>query len=162
MTSPLMDLEQIKHIFLQLNEQLHSMGRKVSVIVVGYSSLILGGQSARRTEDIDIVNNRERLFYNSGFHLLEEHFLMLHPDYKTRLHRVWPDMSQLEVFRIDYHDLFLNKFNASRAKDVLDLKFMIEQKLVQHETCLKLFEEWLQHWYNGDEQLRREFNKLWQ
>jgi hypothetical protein len=110
MTSPLMDLEQIKHIFLQLNEQLLSMGRKVSVIVVGYSSLILGGYSAR-------------LFYNSGFHLLEEHFLMLHPDYKTRLHRVWPDMSQLEVFRIDYHDLFLNKFNASRAKEQLRREF---------------------------------------
>ncbi len=130
--------------------------------VVGYSSLILGGNHARRTEDFDIANNRERLFYNAGFHLLEEQFLMLHPNYKTRLHRVWPELTHLEVYRIDYHDLFLNKFNASRAKDVVDLKFMIHQKLVVHKTCLHLFDQWLQHWYNGDIQLRKEFEKLWQ
>ena len=161
MTSPLMDLEQMKLIFLQINQQLQFAERNVSVIVVGYSSLILGGTASRRTEDIDIVNNRERLFYNAGFHLLEEHFLMLHPNYKTRLHRVWPEMSHLEVYRIDYHDLFLNKFNASRAKDLVDLKLMIEQKLVDQETCSTLFDEWLQHWYSGDPQLRKEFEKLW-
>jgi L-rhamnose mutarotase len=86
---------------------------------------------------------------------------MLHPDYKNRLHRVWPELTFLEVYRIDVYDLFLNKFNASRAKDYSDMRDLIEKKLVTHEKCSPLFEECLKHWYDGDERLRKEFEKLW-
>jgi hypothetical protein len=161
MSTPFMDIEQMKQIFEQLDQQFASLNKRVSVIVVGYSSLILAGHSGRRTEDIDIVNNRERLFYNSGFHVLEEHFLMLHPDFKKRLQRVWPEMPFLEVYRIDVYDLFLNKFNASRAKDFTDMREMINKQIVTREKCLPLFDEWLKHWYDGDEKLRKEFEKLW-
>jgi L-rhamnose mutarotase len=86
---------------------------------------------------------------------------MLHPDYKKRLQRVWPEMTFLEVYRIDVYDLFLNKFNASRPKDFTDMREMINKQIVTREKCLPLFDEWLKHWYDGDEKLRKEFEKLW-
>jgi hypothetical protein len=131
------------------------------VIVVGYSSLILGSIPSRHIEDIDINNNYERLFYKAGFHILEEHYLMFHPEYKKRLQRLFPELSSLEVYRIDTHDYFLNKFNAARKKDVDDIKEMIAKKKVIYDTCAPLFEEWLNHWYQGNAQLREEFEKLW-
>jgi hypothetical protein len=41
------------------------------------------------------------------------------------------------------------------------MRDMIDKQLVTREICLPLFDEWLKHWYDGDEKLRKEFEKLW-
>jgi hypothetical protein len=41
------------------------------------------------------------------------------------------------------------------------MRQMIEQKMVTRDICTPLFEEWLEHWFQSDEKLRKEFEKLW-
>jgi hypothetical protein len=152
----------MKSSFSQIDRVLAGQDRKVSVTVVGYSSLVLGGKYGRQTEDIDIVNNRERIFYQHGFYLLDEHFLAFHPDFATRLHRVLPELAHLAVFRLDPHDLFLLKLDSARAKDRTDLQYMIQENLVDRIHCDKLFGEWVAMKYNNDSRLREEYRKLWE
>jgi hypothetical protein len=152
----------MKAIFEEINRELSLQDRKVSAIVVGYSSLVLGGKYHRRTEDIDILNNRERIFYKHGFHLLDEHFLALPPGYESRLEHVFPELGHLMIYRLNNHDLFLLKFDSARAKDRTDMQFMIEEKLVDPTVCAKLFDEWVAIKYNNDPGLREEFRKLWE
>jgi len=84
-----------------------------------------------------------------------------HPNYASRLIRVFADLRHLSVYRLDNHDLFLLKMDSARPKDLSDMYFMIRRNLVNKSECDRLFYEWVEQMYGGDPHLKERYENIW-
>jgi hypothetical protein len=138
--------EAIQQFFNDLGNQ---MRRPLRLNVGGSAALILPGYLARRTEDVDVVDelppeirSRQQLLdHLKEVHGLElahfqSHYLPM--GWEHRVHSLAP-FSQLQVYLVDVYDVFLSKLFSVRTKDRQDLKALAPQ--LEKETLTRKLKE---------------------
>lgn len=157
-----MNQEDILQILVKLDRELTQRDQEMTLIIVGYSAVILAGLHDRGTEDIDALETgNSRLLYKFGLHLLPEHYLHFHPNYRERLQPIHASFTNLHAYYLHLLDLCLVKLDAGREKDIRDLKYFIEHGFVRRRDLDPLFEEWKRHWYPDFEDIRELYERLW-
>jgi hypothetical protein len=134
--------EAIQQFFRELGVQLH---QPVRVSVGGSAALIIPGYLARRTEDIDVVDevpselrSQHRLLdqLRQRYHLQLAHFQShyLPSGWECRVHSL-ESFGRLQVFLVDVYDVFLSKLFSIREKDRDDLRVLAPQ--LDRETLIR-------------------------
>lgn len=126
--------EDVKEFLREIGTRLD---KTLSVSIGGSVSLILQDRLARKTEDIDIVDEvpreireqhalLERLEKRYGLHVghFQSHYLP--SGWQSRLHTI-ESMGRLQVRLIDPLDVFLGKLTSIREKDLDDLRALKSQ-----------------------------------
>jgi hypothetical protein len=114
-----------------------SLDKTVQVNVGGSAALILPGLLARRTEDVDVVDevptelraqhrllNQLKQRYNLYIAHFQSHYLPT--GWEQRVHSLEP-FGRLRVFLVDPYDVCLSKLFSARAKDLDDLRAVTPQ-----------------------------------
>lgn len=120
--------ETVEQMFRELSQHAH---RPIKMYVGGSIALIMPGLLARKTEDVDVVDEVPAEF-RSQHQLLAElaqrfrlelthfqrHYLPV--GWEQRLHSL-PSYGRLQVFLVDPYDVYLSKLFSIRDKDKNDL-----------------------------------------
>jgi hypothetical protein len=159
------DPEVVRQLFRELGAHLH---RSTRLAVGGSIALILPGQLARATEDIDVVNevpdeirSQHKLLddLRKRFGLKLTHFQShyLPSGWEKRLHGLEP-FGQLQVYLVDAIDVFLSKLFSKRTKDLDDLRALAPQ--LDKETIVQRLRETSEA-LMADDSLRQCAEKNW-
>ncbi len=74
-----MDKSRILSVLQNIDQDLALLGQQISLIIVGYSAVILSGAAHRGTEDIDVLETRPiRLMMRHGLHCMPEDIVRLY------------------------------------------------------------------------------------
>jgi hypothetical protein len=128
------DPEVVRQLFRELGTHLH---RAIRLSVGGSIALILPGQLARATEDIDVVDEvpgeirsqhklLDDLRIRFGLQLTHFQSHYLPSGWEKRVHGLEP-FGQLQVYLVDPIDVFLSKLFSKRTKDLDDLRALAPQ-----------------------------------
>lgn len=126
------DPEKVRQFLRELGT---ALARPARIAVGGAVALILAGRLARRTDDVDVVDEvpaelrqqhalLEGLFRRYGLHLthFQSHFLPA--GWEARAHSLAP-FGLLQVSLVDETDIFLSKLFSAREKDRDDLRELL-------------------------------------
>jgi hypothetical protein len=157
--------ESILQMLRELSGLVH---RPTRMVVGGAGSLILTGHLARRTQDIDVVDEVpadlrsqhvaiERISrrYQLDLAHFQSHYLP--SGWENRLHSEGP-FDRLQVYLVDVYDIFLSKLFSKREKDRDDLRVLIPQ--LEKETLVRKLRETTAAWC-ADAELRANAVKNW-
>ncbi len=126
--------ETIRTLFREVGNKVRTR-RPLRLYIGGSGALILRGLLARRTEDIDIVDElpaelraehqllevlRQR--YNLYFGHFQSHYL---PSGWQGRAQYYDDFGELQVYLVDVYDIFLSKLFSARDKDLDDLRMLV-------------------------------------
>lgn len=140
-----MDVTRPETIQQYLRELSAQVRRPMRLDVGGSASLILAGYLARKTEDIDVVDEvpaevrrehqlLEELQQRYGLELasFQRHYLPM--GWEKRIHSQ-PPFGQIQVYLVDVYDVFLSKLYSARTKDRDDLRALTPQ--LDKETIIR-------------------------
>jgi hypothetical protein len=138
--------ETIKQFLRELGQSLHA---RLKIYIGGSGALILAGYLARRTQDLDVVDEVPAEIRSQAAHLKEltqryrlqlAHFQShyLPQGWEQRVHSLG-SFGQLEVSLVDVYDVFLSKLFSARARDRDDLRALLPQ--LSKDTLLRRLKE---------------------
>jgi hypothetical protein len=132
------DLDK-EEILNRLEQFSREIGIRSEIIVIGASSLILGYNLDRKTEDIDILNTVQSLASSKyAIQVVNEGILFLMPDYKDRLN-VIAEFRKVTVFSLGALDVALVKLGRGLDKDIDDVKMLFQKGLVSREDFKRYY-----------------------
>jgi hypothetical protein len=122
---------QIRQIFTLLGQPIHE---RVEIYLAGSIPTLIGGLTARPTEDIDLVNEvpaeirKQRTLlrkiendYGLVLGHMQSHYL---PDGWQKRRRFFGDFGELRVYLVDAYDIFVSKLSSKKEKHKDDLRAM--------------------------------------
>jgi hypothetical protein len=165
----LMEKTEPKDILQLLRDVGSSLHHTTKVYIGGSVALILGQYLARKTEDIDVVdevpqeirtdyNLIDRLEKVYGLHLAHFQSHYLPNGWQERAHSLEP-FGRLQVFLVDVYDVFLSKLFSKRDKDLMDLRVLEPQ--LDKETLTRRLRDTTVSWLS-DPKLVSHAEKNWQ
>jgi Nucleotidyltransferase of unknown function (DUF6036) len=134
--------EDVEAFLRELGTQVH---RPLRMIIGGSIAMIVPGYLARRTQDIDVVDeipgelrSQQKTLddlmrrYRLGLAHFQSHYLP--SGWDNRLHSLG-SFGRLQVFLVDVYDVFLSKLFSKREKDRDDLRVVAPQ--LDKETLIR-------------------------
>jgi hypothetical protein len=126
------DPQTVEHFLRDLGGHVRN---PVRLLVGGSIALIMPGYLARATEDIDVVDEvpaevrslrplLEQLKKRYGLQLTHFQSHYLPSGWENRLHSVGT-FGKLQVYLVDWYDVFLSKLFSKREKDLDDLRILL-------------------------------------
>lgn len=119
---------------------------------------------ARETADLDVLtvippDARERVaeLAGKGSPLQKKHLVYIdhvgianYPDdYVSRLIRTFPVWSKVRLWALEPHDLALTKLERSNDRDIRDVMYLAQSRLINEETLISRFEQELEPYITG-------------
>jgi hypothetical protein len=130
---------------------LRKRGERLNLSIVGYSAIVMANLNNRGSNDIDVMYDRfSTVLRQHGLEVFSESYFHFHPQYSSRLTLIEAGFTHLVAYNTDPHDIFLLKLNAFREKDKSDLRYMIDNQVVQLGLLDQLFMEWNRHWFHDN------------
>jgi Nucleotidyltransferase of unknown function (DUF6036) len=163
-----MDVTKPETIKAFLREIGQSLQKPLRIDVGGSIACILLGYLARKTEDVDVVNevpaeirNQHKLLqglhqrYDLKIGHFQSHYLP--SGWQDRLHSQ-PPFGPLRVFLVDVYDVFLSKITSIREKDKDDLEKLSRQ--LDKNVLIDRFQKTMQSML-ASEELRKRAEQNW-
>jgi hypothetical protein len=153
--------EDIIAVLLEVDSDLRKRDEKLTLTLIGYSAIVMTSLNNRGSNDIDVIYDRfSTVLRQRGLEVFSESYFHFHPAYKSRVHLIEAGFTHLAAYSTDPHDIFLLKLNAFREKDKSDLRYMIENQLVQLELLDQLFREWNLHWFHDNQEIEENYTQV--
>jgi hypothetical protein len=153
--------EDIIAVLLEVDSDLRSRNEQLTLSIVGYSAIVMAMLNNRGSNDIDVMYDRfSTVLRQHGLEVFSESYFHFHPQYKIRLTLIEAEFSHLVAYYTDPHDIFLLKLNAFREKDKSDLRYMIENRVVQLQLLDQLFVEWNHHWFHDSLEIAENYKQV--